>query len=124
MSNIPEDYTFPPHYMNDGLRSFNIIIEDDLGNPVDLTGALVRMQLSTSNTTQPPNPAFTFSTELEGDALLTLAQGAQGIITFEQVNSLTLAAGKYYYDLEVTDEGGFVTTYLKGTWEIIRDITR
>src|SRR5690606_41216396 len=77
-----------------------------------------------SNTTQPPNPAFTFSTEQDGDALLTLAQGAQGIITFEQVNSLTLAAGKYYYDLEVTDAQGFVTTYLKGTWEIIRDITR
>ena len=36
----------------------------------------------------------------------------------------TLAAGRYYYDVEFTDSAGNVRTYLWGTWTIKQDTTR
>ena len=38
--------------------------------------------------------------------------------------SLPLTAGKWYFDVQFTDDAGAVRTYLDGTLTIIQDITR
>lgn len=116
---LPAVYNFPPAYANDGVQSFNIKLINAVGStPLDLTGVNVKMQLMNGLN----KPAFTFSSEQDdGDALLTILDG--GIIVFPRINSWSINPMVYKYDLQVIDANGFIKTYLKGTWEIIKDIT-
>ncbi len=38
--------------------------------------------------------------------------------------AITLDPDCYYYDIETTDAGGTVRTYLRGSWTVARDTTR
>lgn len=117
---LPDTYNFPSHYAGDGIRTFNITLQDDEDVPIDLTGATIRMQLKTKSTGGAV--AWTFANTGEPDTLLTTTP-LSGIITFPEILSWTVPGGNYFYDLEITDGGGFVKTYLKGQWVVINDIT-
>jgi len=38
--------------------------------------------------------------------------------------TITLDADCYFYDIETTDSGGTVRTYLRGSWTVAQDTTR
>jgi len=116
--NKPAIFDFPAHYQSDGLGSFTITLRYKGGAPVDLTGASVRMQLRNqlTNTVE-----YTFGTS-DAEGLLIIEEG--GVVKFPSIKSWGIKAGKYRYDLEVTDGDGFVRTYLKGAWNVAADITK
>jgi len=116
--NRPANFDFPAHYQSDGLGSFTITLRYRSGLPVDLTGATVRMQLRNQLTNA---VEYTFGT-MRSNATLVIEP--EGVIRFPNIKSWGIKAGKYRYDLEVTDSRGFVRTYLMGVWNVNNDVTR
>lgn len=113
----PAIYSFPDSYRCDGLQPFLIKLKYKSGTPVDLAGAEVRMQLRNSLTVL----VWEFSSLDEGDKKLTVLP--DGAIQFPRILSWEIQATKYYYDLQVTGNDGYVRTYLSGTWKVNQDIT-
>lgn len=116
--NRPAIFDFPAHYQSDGLSSFTITLRHRGGDPVDLTGATVRMQLRSQLTNA---VEYTFGTSRANSELII---EPDGVIRFPDINSWGIKPGKYWYDLEVTDSRGFVRTYLRGSWNVNNDVTR
>lgn len=117
--NAPARYDFITQLQRDGLRPFTITLTYASGDPVDLTGAQVKMQMR--------DPAldrlvYEFSSEGEGERLLTLP--GNGVIQFPQILTWKLTPAAYQYELQVTEADGFIRTYLKGTWSIKKHITK
>jgi len=116
--NNPANYDLPDHYAGDGLRSFKISLQYASGNPVNLEGAVVRMQLKTILNVL----SYEFSSEMEGENKLTILEGGQ--VEFPAILTWDITSTKYYYDLRVTDAAGSKKTYLKGTWRVNQSITK
>jgi len=115
--NNPAPFDFPPHYRGDALGTIRITLKyPETGNPIYLTGSIIRMQLKTGN-----KVAYEFSNLLTGENQLTILPN--GVIQFPVINSWNLVADNYAYDLQVTDAAGEVRTYLKGYWSFIQDVT-
>lgn len=121
--NQPANYDFPTHYKGDGLKSFNITLQEDDGTPIDLTGSEVKMQLRETQTTA-GEAVWEFSNLESADSGITLSDPENGVMTLNEIKAWDIPARKYYYDLEVKDSTGFVTTYIKGEWVISQDITK
>jgi hypothetical protein len=117
--NQPVKYDFLTHYRQDGLKPFTVVLKYASGTPINLSEAIVRMQLRAGYAGK---LAYEFASDGEGDSLLTLA--ADGVIQFPEILSWNIQPSTYDYDLEVTASDGFVRTYLRGTWAVNQDITK
>lgn len=117
--NQPVKYDFLTHYQQDGLRPFTVLMKYATGTAIDLSEAIVRMQLRAGYASK---LVYEFASDGEGDSLLTLT--ADGIIQFPEIKSWEIPSSTYDYDLEITDGDGFVRTYLRGTWAVNQDITK
>ena len=113
----PAIHNFPDSYRRDGLQPFKIKLAYKSGNPLDLTSAEVRMQLRNSLNAM----AWEFSSVEEGGHKITIL--ADGQIQFPRIVSWDIPATKYYYDLQVTNNDGYVRTYMSGSWKVNQDIT-
>lgn len=111
----PGIFNFPDHTKDDTFQGVQFTLEEN-SSPVDLTGASIRMMLKIDATSA---PALTVSTPSSG---LTITDAVNGIFEFDE-QIISVDAGQYLYDIEVTDSGGKVTTYVSGTWLICQDIT-
>lgn len=119
--NQPVRYDFIPHYKGDGLRKIAMVLKyPQTGNPVNIEGAKIRMQLRAKFVGK---IAWEFSTLGDGDSLLVITDGLNGKFEFPRMNSWGIIASKYDYDIEITHADGFVCTYVRGTWAINQDIT-
>ena len=114
----PAMYNFPNSYKNDGLSAFNLKLKYASGALIDLTGSSVSMQLKNGVGVA----MWEFSTTPGANTLLSILP--DGIIQFPAINSWDIPASEYNYDLQVTDNTGFVRTYIKGTWKVVQDITK
>lgn len=109
---LPEIYHIPDHYSGDTFEALIITLEED-SSPIDLTAATIEIDFET----------------LSGQKKLELTVG-DGITINDALNGefqideqvISLPTGRYKYDIQVTI-GNTVTTYLKGTWNILDDIT-
>lgn len=103
-------------YKNDTL---SLIFELNLnGDPIDLSNSSVRMYI------RPTAASNTLSLSIEEGTGITVTANPnnfQNIININKV--ITLAAGEYVYDLEITT-GSVVRTYLKGEFTVTQDISR
>lgn len=119
--NEPLPFDFPTHYGDDGLYSWTMeLTYEATGDPIDLTDAVVRMQLRTRYTGK---LAWEFSSDGEGNSLIEIIDPANGVIEFPEIKSWDIPASTYDYDLEIKDDTGFYKTYLRGTWAVRQDIT-
>ena len=75
---------------------------------VDLTGATVTMTIG-------------LSTPVSLDATVTDAAGGVAQFDFDQTHVGT--AGRFAYDIQVTDASGYITTYVKAIFELMEDVT-
>jgi len=90
----------------------SINLNDDDGNPIDLTGYTVAGQMRKAYSSQ-NYVAFTANLEL-GILNLALSSNATN----------NLAAGRYVYDVELTDQNGLVTRLLEGIITVTPQVTR
>lgn len=111
----PGEFNFPDHTKDDTFEGVEFILEEN-GSPIDLTGASIRMMLKL---TPQDDAALTVFTPSDG---LTITDAVNGIFQFDE-QVISVDAGEYFYDIEVTDSGGKVTTYVSGRWIICQDIT-
>lgn len=121
MNNQPAIYNFLPHYKGDGLSPFTITILYDDGTPMDISGFDVLMQLKMGANSL---PKWSFGTGSGVDTVLTIPTGVDGVIQFPEIKKWNLDAQTFDYDLQITDNTGFVKTYLRGKWAINQDITK
>jgi hypothetical protein len=77
----------------------------------------VRIKITLSGET---TPSLTLDSDTSG---ITINDAAARDFTIDEINPVTLAAGIYAYDLEMTYANGTVRTEFAGTWEILSEIT-
>jgi len=115
---LPGRYTIPAAVTGDtfaGIPELSVTVN---GSSPSSSLASVRMQFRTSAT------ATTAALELtSADSEITINDAAAWNITVEPF-SISLDAGNYVYDIEFTDAGGDVKTYVTGTWSVAQDVTR
>lgn len=88
-------------------------LEDENGNPVDLTGATVRFHLA---------PVTTNGTAVL-DAAATVVQAgsaSMGVVKYTWVAGNTGVAGLYLAEWQVTYSGGSVQTFPNGSYVLVR----
>jgi hypothetical protein len=93
------------------------ILKDPNNNPLNLTGATVRLQVRDAN------DAIKISASTsDGKITLTPAQGKIDMtISYTETN---LPPGSYKFDLEVTHANGIRRTYEQGILIVIPDVTK
>jgi hypothetical protein len=109
-------YNIPDHLRGDTWNGITSITFSKDGIPLTLSGANVGMQ---------------FRKQVDGPVTLELTTSNGGINITDPLNGviqilpvlITMQYGIYQYDLEVTLADGTVKTYMKGTWNIVPDIT-
>jgi hypothetical protein len=109
-------YNIPPARRGDTWDGINSIVIKVSGTPINFTDCEVAMQLRES--VDAP-VALTLSTENSAIEVLTPGATAVRILPF----IVDIPYGKYYYDLQVTTNTGYIKTYMAGYWPIVSDIT-
>lgn len=107
-------YNFPDHTKGDTFKGQTFGYERN-GAPIDLTGATINLMLKKTKTGP---SAFTFSTGNN----ITITDAVNGRWSLDST-VIDIEAGTYYYDVELTENNGNVSTYLSGKWVILQDVT-
>lgn len=114
----PGLFNFPDHYKGDNLKQIRIDITVLEGPAINTNWTSAKMQMKDIRGVL----TWEFSTALEGNSKMTIDPATKSLV-LPIIKSWNIKAGLYYYDLEVTDSDGLVTTYLTGTWKINQDIS-
>ena len=95
--------------------SDDIIVEDAQGNIANLSSYTVAGQIRKS-----------FSSATATNFTSTITNAGQGVVTIKLSNTTTAAmkAGRYIYDVEVTDSGGLKTRIVEGQITINPGVTQ
>lgn len=109
-------YNIPDHRRGDTWDGINSVAINSNDQPINLTGAIIKMQLR-EDVDSPA--ALTLSTT---GSTIVITNALQGTFTIPPI-LVDIPFGKYLYDIQVTFANGVVKTYVKGTWEIVADIT-
>ena len=117
-------YQFPDHKKGDtfGEVSFTITSKSPttlVVAPIDLTGALVRIQFKKDKRSQ--CPALELNSLAGGG--ITITTPLEGKFRIDK-RVIDIEAGTYEYDVEITLANGEVHTYVEGTLTILQDVTR
>ena len=92
-----------------------IDVTDNSGNILDLDGYTVAGQMRR-----------TYSSTTATDFTAAVASAAEGTVSISltPVQTNALKAGRYVYDVEITDAGGIVTRVVEGQVEVTPGVTR
>ena len=88
------------------------------GIPLDLTGAIIHMQLRKS-----PGSTVYLNLTSVANAGITIISALNGSFKINEM-ILNLEANVYLYDIEITFPSGEVKTWISGQFTVINDITR
>ena len=88
------------------------------GIPLDLTGAIIHMQLRKS-----PGSTVYLNLTSVASAGITIISAVNGSFKINEM-ILNLEANVYLYDIEITFPSGEVKTWISGQFTVINDITR
>lgn len=88
------------------------------GTPVNITGYTIVMTVDPSD-----EPADALANLFTTTAAIT--DGPNGVATFTlTVGNANQAPGDYFHDMQLTDGGGAIRTFAKGTYQVLQDITK
>lgn len=116
---IPGEYNFPAHTRGDTFNghSFTITLN---AVAVNFTGAVITIQFRRK-------PGSTPVLEwLTSDGSITISGAGNNVITMTAKTGVQMEVepGSYEYDINVVLASGVTNTYVKGTIEIVDDISR
>ena len=86
--------------------------------PVDITGYTAKMQVRK----KPGAPLVLEMSTQNGRITFTPLTGIINIVV-QAADTALLVPGLYRYDLDLTDQAGFVTRFIQGAFEIVETIT-
>ena len=100
-------------------KPITLKFKDKDGNPVDITGATIWFTVKKS-------PADDDSLAVIQKEITTHINPTGGISSFtiEHLDTNNLELISYYYDIQLVDAGGNVTTVIYGKFKLLPDITR
>ena len=113
---MAEILNFPDHKRNDTFLAQPFIYKRN-GVVIDLTGATIAMMLRLVKTQASPD--LSLSSATSGITITSAVDGEWEVD--EQV--ISIDAGTYYQDIQLTESGGRVSTFTEGTWTITQDVT-
>lgn len=115
----PAIYNFDNQYKGDTLDATQFTLKDgSSGDPIDLTGATVRAQFR-----KPFRGPLVKTIDNSGYGTgITIPSPEDGVIIIDSFE-LTWEGGSYAYDIETTFPDGTIKTYVRGTMNVITDIT-
>lgn len=117
--NLIQEHIFPDHKQGGGLEPFELDTSyETSGDPVDLSGATILMQLRDSR----GRIGWEFSTLESADTVIVGT--SEGVIQFPNINSWDIKPTNYSYDLKIIEASGFVRYVLTGTWKIVPSISK
>lgn len=87
------------------------------GLPIDLAGATIRMMLRLVKASDPV--ALSLSTPSSG---ITITDAANGDFKIDE-QIISIDAASYFYDMEIEEASGLVTTVLGGNFIVQQDVT-
>jgi hypothetical protein len=96
----------------------DLVVVDNVNAPIDLSGADIKMQIKNK-----PDDA-TAVKELNLTNGISVGGDDNNVITIDSEGDLDVRPNDYVYDLQVTYSGGRVVTYLRGSFSVVKDITR
>lgn len=112
----PGKYNWPAQYAGDTARPWEIQILED-GNPVDLTGATVKLQARR-------DPQQVVLVDLSSDGTgITITDAATGTFSVGGY-ALPDVQAMLTYDLQVLFPSGSITTYLTGAFPVYGQVTQ
>jgi hypothetical protein len=109
-------YTIPSHLRGDTWDGITSIVLHKNGIPLNLTGATIKMEFREDI----DSPVVLELSTTNGK--ITITNALSGTISIPET-IIDIPFGKYVYDLQVTLTSGYNKTYMRGTWEIVADIT-
>lgn len=101
---------------NDTFQLVSLQIDRDAA-AIDLTGATIAMMLRLVKDADPV--ALSLSTATSG---ITVTSAVAGEFDIDK-QIISIDAGAYFYDMQLTESGGDVTTIMEGTFTITQDVT-
>ncbi len=87
-------------------------------SPVNITGYAAKMQVRK----KPGSPLVLEMSTLNNRITLDPLNGILNIVV-QAADTAILVPGLYRYDLDLTDQAGFVTRFIQGAFEIVETIT-
>jgi len=116
----PGTYNFPSHRRGDIFNGHSFEINQN-GNPVDFTGAEIKIQFRTT-----PESRHVVMEWLTSDGSITISGVGNNFINMEARDGedMDVLPGVYKYDIQVVLSNGVTNTYVKGSMKIVNDITR
>tara|TARA_R110000744_G_scaffold102758_3_gene197404 strand:- start:3122 stop:3478 length:357 start_codon:yes stop_codon:yes gene_type:complete len=117
---IPAKYNFTDRYKNDTSNLVKFTVNKKIASvdtAIDLTGVLIKMQLKKGVASTSSVKTF------EVGSGITLTDAVNGIFELDAF-LLTIDAGSYVYDMQLTFPDGVVSTYIKGCFKVIQDISQ
>lgn len=124
MATITASTQAPPikDYPRGDTRTLSIQINNSDGTAYNLTGCTVFFTLNASKT---PGEDATDSTAALKTSTSSFSTPSSGLATLTLTSTLTaaLAEGTYYYDIQLKDGSGNITSLGRNTFRVIDDIT-
>lgn len=93
----------------------DIAVTDADGAPSDLTGYTAQSQIRTSVSDVTPDGVAQFSASIQGNIVT---------IVLDHDVTKTLTRPTYYWDLQLIDGNGWITTLLAGKLAVTKEITK
>ncbi|WP_431137473.1 hypothetical protein [Psychroserpens mesophilus] len=114
----PNTYNFKPQTKGDTFSGIQFTFNtstNDVETPIDLSGATIIMDIKKTY----DSPVVK---RLESTSGITITDAENGVVN---INSflVDLPAFKYVYDVEIVFPDTTVKTYIKGTFEVVGDVT-
>jgi hypothetical protein len=88
------------------------------GTAVDITGYTVVMTVNRQST-----PSNTDRQLFQSTGVINDGPSGQVVFTLTPTQA-NQTPGDYFYDMQYTDGGGFVRTFVKGAYQVVQDITK
>ena len=102
---------------NDTFSSVEFEYLNEVGTPLNLTGASIRVQFRNNS-----KKGHVVKDVTDGDGI-TATDLANGRFEIDKFTPIDFEVGNYYYDVQTTLSNGDVKTYVGGTFRVIQDVT-
>lgn len=103
---------------------FDITVKNQVtGLPLNITGWTLRFTVKQSKALEQRRASIYATTGVEGGLIITNAPGGAARVTVPAADTALLRAGRYVYDVEVTDTFGVVSTIEDGQLVVDPDVT-
>jgi len=102
---------------NDTFSSVEFEYLDNVGSPIDLTGAAIHIQFRYRCKTGE------VVKDISDGSGITITDAAAGKFEIDKFTPITFEVDTYYYDVQTTFANGDIKTYVNGTFKVLQDVT-